>query len=87
MFGTATFTNARNGGQPRSLAASSSDGSSSANRDCITTAAKHMVKVAWASVTVTGPRSMPNVTNISSIDTPMTTSGITIGATSMPLKT
>ena len=70
---------------PRSIAASSSDLSSSAKREEMITVTNAMVKVTWAiqidSMPLGESPNGPNsVTNISSSDRPVTTSGITSGA-------
>ena len=75
---------------PRSIAASSSERSSSCRREDTTTVTKEMVKVTWAIQIATTPLDgKPNIapidTSISRIDRPMITSGITSGAvTSAP---
>ena len=70
---------------PKSMAASSSDLSSSANRDEMMTVTKAIVKVTWAIQIDTmpfgeTPKGANKVTNINSSASPVTTSGITRGA-------
>src|SRR5437868_1550197 len=69
-----------NGGEPRSIAASSRLLSKFKSRDCTTTVTKHIVSVVWAMVTVQKPRSTSIVTKSSKSDSPVITSGITSGA-------
>src|SRR5882724_10794822 len=78
--GSVTVSNVRNGGQPRSIAASSRLMSKVTSRDCTTTATKHSVKVVCAITMVQKPRSISTATNNSSNDSPVMTSGMTSGA-------
>ena len=78
------------GRAPRSWAASSSDSSICASRDCTTTVTKAIANVTCAMMIVVMPRpagqpiSCSSVTNSSSSDRPVITSGITSGAVVMP---
>src|SRR5581483_8691961 len=78
--GSVIVRNVLSGGQPRSIAASSTLRSKLRSRDCTITVTKHIVTVVWASVTVQKPRSSPTATNNSSSDRPVITSGMTSGA-------
>src|SRR6478735_9060239 len=82
------------GRAPRSSAASSSESSKVASRDCTTTVTEAIVKVTWAMMMVTMPRSncqwnrirnsCSRDTNSSSMDRPVSTSGMTSGAVVRP---
>src|SRR4029078_6269124 len=78
--GSVIVINVLNGGQPRSIAASSRLRSNPISRDCTITVTKHVVSVVWAMATVQNPRSTLNETNSNSSDSPVITSGITSGA-------
>ncbi len=90
MIGSVTRKNTFAGRAPRSCAASSSDSSNCARRDCTTTVTNAIAKVMWAMMMVVMPRpcghptSCSSVTNSSSSDRPVITSGITSGAVAMP---
>jgi hypothetical protein len=80
ISGSVTVRNVFNGGQPRSIAASSRLVSNVNSRDCTTTVTKHVISVVWAIVMVQKPRSTSTATNRSSSASPVITSGITSGA-------
>ncbi|MNM68502.1 hypothetical protein D3C81_800630 [compost metagenome] len=90
MIGKVIRKNTFNRLAPRSIAASSSERSSSCRREDTTTVTKEMVKVTCAIQIATTPldgkpNKPPIETSISRIDRPMITSGITSGAvTSAP---
>ena len=90
MSGKVMRKNTRSGRAPRSMAASSSASSNPLRRDCTTTVTYAMQKVMWASVMVTAPTpfgqpiSCCMATNSSSSDSPVMTSGMTIGAVVIP---
>src|SRR5258706_1250246 len=66
MFGRVMAKNVRQGGQPRSSAASSRERSKSTRRDCTTTATKPRVKVVWGAVTVQKHRVLAKATTSNS---------------------
>ena len=80
MIGRVMTKKVFNGGQPRSIAASSRLRSKVTRRDCTTTVTKDSEKVMWARINVQKPRSKPIATKRSSIDRPVITSGMTSGA-------
>src|SRR5262245_6371495 len=80
ISGSVTVRKVLNGGQPRSIAASSRLRSNSMSRDCTITVTKHIVSVVWAITTVQNPRSTLIATKSSSRERPVITSGITSGA-------
>jgi hypothetical protein len=78
--GNVMVRNVRNGGEPRSIAASCRLRSNVTSRDCTTTATKQRVSVVCAITMVQKPRSISTATNNRSSDRPVITSGITSGA-------
>ena len=80
ISGRVTTMKVFNGGQPRSIAASSRLRSKLTSRDCTRTVTKLAGTVVWAITTVQKPRSASIATNSSSSDRPVITSGITSGA-------
>src|SRR6185312_14975735 len=92
MSGSVMRQNTFAGRAPRSCAASSSDSSNPARRDCITTVTYAMQKEMWASVIVSAPmpRGQPmacsRATKRSRSERPLITSGITMGAVVIPTR-
>ena len=80
ISGSVTVRKVLNGGQPRSIGASSRLRSKPISRDCTITVTKHIVSVVWAMVMVQKPRSTLSATNSNNSDSPVITSGITSGA-------
>src|SRR6185312_2312477 len=92
MSGSVMRQNTFAGRAPRSCAASSSDSSNPARRDCITTVTYAMQNEMCASVIVSAPipRGQPmaccRATKSSSNDSPLITSGMTMGAVVIPTR-
>ena len=79
-YGSTTFRKAWKGVAPRSIAASSSEGSIPCKRACTPTSTKGKQKVVWAMTMVVYPRGIfKTCTKRTNKLTPMRTSGITIG--------
>ena len=85
--GSVILTNVRNGGEPRSAAASSSDQSSPRIRALTVNATNDRQNSVWAATIVQNPNCTPWLKNSVNVEAPNTISGVVSGRMSRKLIT